>query len=122
MKLKKDELFEIYENKHKREICGDEEEERVISDGIENKKKSKIYYDTKLKKLIILDLLHFSQSPRLDIEVNHFKRFRPPNFWEKKSFDFSLFRKHSYRSLYLFEKKYFSLYLLSIRKVIRIYI
>ena len=60
MKLKKDELFEIYENKNKREIF-DEEEDRVINDGIE---KSKIYYDTKLKKLIILDLLHFSQSPR----------------------------------------------------------
>ena len=78
MKLKKDELFEIYENKHKREIFDDEEEERVISDGIENKKKVKYITTRNLRNSLFWIFYIFLNL--LDIEVNDFKRFRLQNF------------------------------------------
>ena len=77
MKLKKDELFEIYENKNKREIF-DEEEDRVINDGIENKKKVKYITTQNLRNSLFWIFYIFLNL--LDIEVNHFKRFRLQNF------------------------------------------
>ena len=77
MKLKKDELFEIYENKHKREIF-DEEEESVINDGIENKKKVK-YITTRNSRNSLFWIFYIFLN-LLDIEVNDFKRFRLQNF------------------------------------------
>ena len=77
MKLKKDELFEIYENKNKREIF-DEEEDRVINDGIENKKKVKYITTRNLRNSLYWIFYIFLNL--LDIEVNDFKRFRLQNF------------------------------------------